>query len=345
MIQIYEAVVVGKLSASEQTEYNELSALDGQPDLRSKRRNRLDALERHCMVSPGISVLKLRNVDIYGFKPLLDARGLFLANKQVSRELKDAHWSKNTFLVRVQEGHPFDTPERSFRDYVAPFAQRAKRLYIDIVTTTHHPGEPGFQHCVNIIKRQLHVIITSLNQESGGLDSLTVRYTSCFPGGIEDLRIDADGLAAHPQARVIWVMDPRTDKMRHLNHTEMKQLYLHSNAIADALCALKISVSKFSIFGDLSGLNLSRLSHKFSFSIPEVEETLDRYGQRLNELAEMSRAMAREHPDSADLYSDLIRSQEQIFSTRALTIRKVAMLGPPSWDPEYARLMALARSI
>ncbi|KAH0394641.1 hypothetical protein KCU89_g11150, partial [Aureobasidium melanogenum] len=59
--KIYEAVVVSRLSSPEQAAYDELSALDGQADLRSRRRNDLDALERHRMVSPGISVVKIRN--------------------------------------------------------------------------------------------------------------------------------------------------------------------------------------------------------------------------------------------------------------------------------------------
>lgn len=61
LTQIYEAVVVSRLSSPEQVAYDELSALDSQADLRSKRRNDLDALDRHRMVSPGTSVLKIRN--------------------------------------------------------------------------------------------------------------------------------------------------------------------------------------------------------------------------------------------------------------------------------------------
>lgn len=55
--------------------------------------------------------------------------------------------------------------------------------------------------------------------------------------------------------------------------------------------------------------------------------------------------MAKKHPDTAETCLNQARFEEQIFSTRASAIRKVAMLGPPSSDPEYARLMALARSI
>ncbi|CAD0089111.1 unnamed protein product, partial [Aureobasidium vineae] len=233
--EIYEMVVVGKVFPPEQAEYDELSALDSQPDIRNRRRDYLDALERHRM---------------------------------------------NTFLIRVQEGHLFDTPNRlgSLSEYVAPFAQRAKKLHIDIVTTKHHPGETGFQACVNTIKRQLHDIVASLNYFDGSLNSLTVRYTSCFLGEVEDLRIDADGLATHMEARVIWVMDPRTNKMRSLNHTEMKQLYLHSANIADAFCALKTPVSNFRIFEDFSGPDLSRISHKFNVSVPPIDVKLDQCG-------------------------------------------------------------------
>lgn len=296
------------------------------------------------MVSHGDNLFDICDGPTQGSRFLVNVRGLLLANKQISQELKETHWSKNTFFLLVHEDHPLNMFGQPYHDYTARITQSAKKLYIDITTTENHPGERDFQACVNAIKRQLHDIITSLNRRSDKLESLTVRYTSCFPGEIEDLRIDADGLAAHKQARVIWVMDPRTDKMRSLNHTEMKQLYLHSTTIADAFCNLTLPVSNFRIFGDLSGPALSRLSHKFNSSVPQVQEKLDKYGQRLNKRAEECRDMAGDDPDLVEVFADLISMHEQIFSTRALAIRNVALYGPPS-GPEYDRQMALARSI
>jgi hypothetical protein len=102
------------------------------------------------MGSPGISIFTIKDVPIAGFKPLINARGLLLANRQISMELKETHWSKNTFLIHVQEDHPFCPPGRSFHDYVAPFTtQKAKNLYLDVTATTHQPGESGFQACVD----------------------------------------------------------------------------------------------------------------------------------------------------------------------------------------------------
>lgn len=342
-MQVYAEVVVAKFSSSEQAEHKKLSALEGQPDRCNRRRGRLDELERHLMASPGVTFSTIRNAPIQSFKPIVNARGLLFANKQISQELKETHWSKNTVLIRIQEGKPLNTP---YRDCTPLFAQTVKKLYLDVTTTEHHPGESGFQACVNTIKRQLQDIVTSLNRSGERLDSLTVNYTSCFPNEIEDLRVDADGLAAHEQARVIWVMDPRTDKMRSLNHTEMKELYLHSTTIADALCSLTIPVSSFRIFGDISGSDLARLSRKFDVPVPEVDvKKLDRYGQYLNARAEGFRDMATRNPQSAGTWMDMVRMHEQIFSTRALAIRNVALYGPSSSDPAYHRLMAQARSI
>jgi hypothetical protein len=42
---------------------------------------------------------------------------------------------------------------------------------------------------------------------------------------------------------------------------------------------------------------------------------------------------------------DMVRMHEQIFSTRALAIRKVTMSMLSSDDPEYHRRMAAARAI
>jgi hypothetical protein len=278
------------------------------------------------MVSHGVSLFEINNVPCQGFKPLVNACGLLLASKQISQELKETHYSKNTFLVLVQEDHPMSMPGQPYHNYTTYITQRAKKLCIDVTTTEHHPGERGFQACVDAVKRQLNDIVNSLNRSGDRLDSLSVRYTSCFPG-------------------VIWVMDSRTDKMRSLNHKEMKQLYLHSNTIADALSALKIPVTKFRIVGDISGPDLSRLSRKFNNTIPQVTETLDKYGQHLNKRAEDCRDMAMNNPGSAETWMDMVRMHEQIFSTRALAIRKVTMSMLSSDDPEYHRRMAAARAI
>ncbi|CAD0109125.1 unnamed protein product [Aureobasidium uvarum] len=328
-----------------QAEYDRVAATisNGQPDLANRCRDYLDVFDRRCMASPEYTLSMVQNVPIYGFKPFTDARGLLFANKQISQELKEANYAKNTFLFTVRDDHVCDTSAQEFRDYVAHFL-KAKKLYIDIATPKDHPGESGFQASVNTIKRQLLVLFVSLERSGASLDSLTVRYTSCFPNEIEDLRVDADGLATHKQARVIWVMDPRTDKMRSLNHTEMKQLYLHSTTIADVLCASKIPVSSFRVFGDFSGPDISRISRKFNIPVIPVDAKLDKYGQRVHKDGEMCRNMARDHPDRADIWLKQTKSMEQIFSTRAGAIRKVAMLGPPD-GPEYDRLMAQARAI
>ncbi|CAD0089016.1 unnamed protein product [Aureobasidium mustum] len=341
-------VIVNKLSPSDQAKYNEAAAHQGQPDLRNNRRDYLDVFERRIMVSPEFTLTVIRNTPIWGFKPLVLAHGLLLANKQISQELKETHLSKNTFLALLQDDHVCDTSPQAFRNYVAHFT-KAKNLYIDITTIKYHPGENGFQASVNTIKRQLLTLVIALNRTGTALDSLTVRYHSCFNGEIEDLRIDADGLAAHPQARVIWVVDPRTDKNHIIEHAEMKQLYLHSNTIAKVLCALDVPISKFRILGDMSGPDLARLSRKFDFTLPQVDVELDKYDQRVNKDAERAREMARKNPSTAGAWLNFARSQNRIFSTRVSVRRRAIMASPPSCVPgaeeEARRLMAIARSI
>jgi hypothetical protein len=122
----------------------------------------------------------------------------------------------------------------------------------------------------------------------------------------------------------------------------MKQLHLCSTAIADALCALSIPVSTFRIFGDISGPDLSRISRKFNIPVPQVVENLDKYGQRINERAEKHRILARNSSDAA-MWLKMAKVQDQIFSTRALAVRKVTQSGLSSFDPEYHRRLAAAR--
>ncbi|THY85642.1 hypothetical protein D6C95_07812 [Aureobasidium pullulans] len=342
--KIYEAIIVSRFSPSEQAHFDHLVSLKGQPDIRNRRRDAMDLLERRHMVAPAVSVYKIRGTPIFGFKPLVNARGLSLANRQIARELEEVYWSKNTFLIPVDEANPFDAPDQNFRGYVEHLA-KAKRIYLEIQTQKHHPGEKGFQAC-----RQMNGIVTALNQAGDALESLDVRYTSCFPGEIEDLRIDADGLAAHKDARVIWVMDPRTDKMRTLKHHEIKQIYLHSSSIATALNALTVPVNNFRVFGDFAGPEINRMHLKFGLEVPKVAQRLDRCGQRISKDAEISREMARKSPGLGSTLEDLAKSQEQIFSTRALAIRHAIMFSPmpltlPGGEEELQRRMALARMV
>ncbi|CAD0023147.1 unnamed protein product [Aureobasidium pullulans] len=323
--QIYEEIIVSRLSPSEQAHFDHLVSLKSQPDIRNRRRDAMDLLERRHMVAPAVSVYKIRG------------------------ELKEVYWSKNTFLIPVDEANPFDAPDQNFRGYVEHLA-KAKRIYLEIQTQKHHPGEKGFQACVTTIQRQMNGIVTALNQASDALESLDVRYTSCFPGEIEDLRIDADGLGAHKDARVIWVMDPRTDKMRTLKHHEIKQINLHSSSIANVLNALTVPVDNFRVFGDFAGPEINRMHLKFGLEVPKVAQRLDRCGQRISKDAEMSREMARKSPGLGSTLEDLAKSQEQIFSTRALANRHAIMFSSmpltlPGGEEELQRRMALARMV
>ncbi|THV93851.1 hypothetical protein D6D26_08017 [Aureobasidium pullulans] len=327
--KIYEEIIVSRFSPSEQAHFDHLVSLKSQPDIRNRRRDAMDLLERRHMVAPAVSVYKIRGIPIFGFKPLVNARGLSLANRQIARELKEVYWSKNTFLIPVDEANPFDAPDQNFRGYVEHLA-KAKRIYLEIQTQKHHPGEKGFQACVTTIQRQMNGIVTALNQV----------------GEIEDLRIDADGLAAHKDARVIWVMDPRTDKMRTLKHHEIKQIYLHSSSIVTALNALTVPVNNFRVFGDFAGPEINRMHLKFGLEVPKVAQRLDRCGQRISKDAEM----ARKSPGLGSTLEDLAKSQEQIFSTRALAIRHAIMFSPmpltlPGGEEELQRRMALARMV
>ncbi|KAK6007714.1 hypothetical protein QM012_004528 [Aureobasidium pullulans] len=346
--KIYEEVIVSKLPPCDQAGYDKAAAHDGEPDIRNNRKDYLDVFDRRIMVSPEYTLTIVRNTPIWGFKPLVLARGLLLSNKQISQELMETHLAKNTFLVMIQDDHVCDTSPQAFRDYVAHFT-KAKNLYIDIVTNKYHPGENGFQASVNAIKRQLLTLIIALNRTGTALSSLTVRYHSCFDGEIEDLRIDADGLVAHPQARPIFVVDSRIDKFHMIDHAEMKQLHLHSTNIARAFCGLDVPVSEFHILGDMSGPDLTRLSRKFDFTIPQTDVELDRYDQRVSRDAQMAREMAGQNPVTAGTWLALARSQDQIFSTRVSIRRRAILANPPSCvpgaDEEARRLMAMARSL
>lgn len=196
--QIYEHLVVARYTSEQQAEHDDLMS-----DTRDSIiiRNLQDELEERLMISPGTPLW-----DVKGYQPLVHARGLLNANKQINEELTSTFFTKNTFLVPVAETFRYATPSQLFA-YKLNLVSLAQIKHLVIsVRTQLDIGHPNHSDGVAALKHNFNHIVKSLNKLGNKLDSLKIRFISCFAGRVEQLRGDIDPLLTQPHARPIHVM-------------------------------------------------------------------------------------------------------------------------------------------
>ncbi|THY68994.1 hypothetical protein D6C86_05169 [Aureobasidium pullulans] len=296
--KIYEELVVALRSRGDRTEYEKLAASRHEPDSERKRFKRMDELDVRLMVKPGHS----EQDGTTGFQPLLDVHGMSLANKQVNREFMTTLFSKNRFFLSVDDKHPYWVPGQFLRAIMAPnHLAQIKHLYID-VDTKLQPYEADYRKGVVVVNYSVHHIVKTLNSVGKGLKSLTVNHISCYRGEIEELRRDADILATRNHVRNIQVMRPDHD-IQELDSKGIKEFFLHSNNIANAISQLTIPVKKFRMFGDVSGNDIQRLYHKFGVinnDVDEHKDNRDENGQKCDWIQLIMEDMAAALPGLQD---------------------------------------------
>ncbi|THY81628.1 hypothetical protein D6C92_10307 [Aureobasidium pullulans] len=290
----------GGSTASKVVEYVRSGTLNfmGLPrELRDKRDAAYE-IERSVMISPG-TVL---GTSLIGRKipcPRAKIVGLLLANKQISHELLEIAVSQNVFLVPVNETIELNSPGNIFRRKFNPsLVSKIERLHINVCTEID-PFDDSYHVGVSKVQKSMDHVVRTLNEAGKTLKSLTVRYMSCYPGEVEEMRHDADALVKNPGARCIQVMRVCDGRLDALNLTNMQAFYLHGANIASALEALTTPVKQFSAYGDISGLDLKRMYHHFNlpFEIEKPRYHLDRWGQKSSGFAGFTFPpdMEREH--------------------------------------------------
>ncbi|TIA38019.1 hypothetical protein D6C78_04308 [Aureobasidium pullulans] len=255
-------------------------------------------IERSVMISPGT----LLGTSLIGRKiprPRAKIVGLLLANKQISHELLEIAVSQNVFLVPVNETIELNSPGNIFRRKFDPsLVSKIERLHINVCTEID-PFDDSYHLGVSKVQKSMDHVVRTLNEAGTTLKSLTVRYMSCYPGEVEEMRHDADALVKNPGARCIQVMRVCDGRLDALNLANMQAFYLHGANIASALEALTTPVKQFSAYGDISGLDLKRMYHHFNlpFEIEKPRYHLDRWGQKSSGFAGFTFApdMEREH--------------------------------------------------
>jgi hypothetical protein len=80
-----------------------------------------------------------------------------------------------------------------------------KHLVIS-VSTELDIEHPNHSNGVDALKHNFNHIVESLNQLGNSLESLKIRFISCFAGGVEEMRGEIDPLLTQPNARPVQVM-------------------------------------------------------------------------------------------------------------------------------------------
>jgi len=299
--QIYQEALTARFTPTDQAEYDEILACDcGQP---YGHRNTLDALEERLMVSPGS-----RLWNGHGFRPVVDARGLLFANRQIYDEATTILYAKNTFVVAMNETFRFRVPGQIFPYMVAPSSIAKIRRLAITVTADVDIDNPHYTKAIAALKHNILHVAKSLNNAKVNLKLLKVRYISCYAGDLEQNRRDVDALLVHPGARPVQLMR-RDGMVDTLTRNDVKRFHIQGFAFGNALCSLEVPIEHVEIYGDLPTTIVKKLNRKFNVTAnpeskssdvdipPEAEEPVDQAtGQSRNSLAEVMQRMAANNP-------------------------------------------------
>jgi hypothetical protein len=196
--QVYEDLLVARYTPDQQAEHDSLINATGD---RFSIRNLLDQVEERLMISPGTPLW-----DIQGYQPLVDARGLLNANQQINEELTSTLFTKNIFITPVGETFRYAVTPQLFAYKLDPTSLAQIKHLVISVSTELDIRHPNHSDGVAALKHNFDHLVESLNQLGNNLESLKIRFISCFHGRVEEMRGDIDPLLTQPTARPVQVM-------------------------------------------------------------------------------------------------------------------------------------------
>ncbi|KAI4723066.1 hypothetical protein E4T48_00710 [Aureobasidium sp. EXF-10727] len=295
--KIYEDLLVARYTPDQQAEHDSLTNATGD---RFHIRNSLDKIKGRLEISPGTPLWGVK-----GYQPLVHVRGLLNVNKQINDELTSTFFSKNTFLIPVGEHFRYAITGQLF-SYKLDTASLAQIKHLVVSVGAHFDiKHPRHGDGVAALKHNFKHIVKSLDVLGNKLESLTIRFISCFHGRVEEMRAQIDALLTEPSARPVQVM--REDGS--------VRFYTSAFDLADAFETLHAPVKTFEIYGDVPAQVIKRLNRKFgvggqdskdsdSTSSAFVPTTIasrpgnhDTTGQHRKTLAELVKGMAAKHPN------------------------------------------------
>lgn len=153
------------------------------------------------MISPGTPLW-----GVMGYQPLVDARGLLNANKQINEELTSTLFTKNTFLIPVGELFRYEVTGQLFGYRLDPSSLAQIKHLVISVCIHFDIKHPRHNEGVATLKHNFNHIVQSLNMLGNTLDSLLIRFISCFHGRVEEMRGDIDPLLTQSTAHPIQIM-------------------------------------------------------------------------------------------------------------------------------------------
>jgi hypothetical protein len=153
------------------------------------------------MISPGTPLS-----DVKGYQPLVYARGLLNANKHINEELTSTLFTKNIFITPVGETFRYAKTPQLFAYKLDPTSLAQIKHLVISVSTELDIRHPSHSDGVAALKHNFNHIVKSLNQLGNNLESLKIRFISCFHGRVEEMRGDIDPLLTQPTARPVQVM-------------------------------------------------------------------------------------------------------------------------------------------
>ncbi|THX89860.1 hypothetical protein D6D05_00943 [Aureobasidium pullulans] len=263
---VYEDLLVARYTPAQQAEHDSLINATGDP---FSIRNLKDSVEERLMISPGTPLWGTE-----GYQPLVNARGLLHANKQISAELTSTLFTQNTFIIPVGEYFRYQITGQLFtRKLDLESLSQIKHLVIS-VSTQLDIKHPRHSNGVAALKHNFNHIVKSLSKLGNNLESLKIRFITCFAGRVEEMRGDIDPLLTQPTAHPVQVM--RMDNIIFtFTHNNVRRFHTSGFDLADAFAGLGIPVENFEVYGDLPGEVIECLTRKFGAAAKD--DTMQEY--------------------------------------------------------------------
>lgn len=269
-MQIYYELVVARFDSSQQKEYDDLLKARDEDYAFADRHQKLQELEDHLMLSPGVEYW-----GKVGFKLLVDVRGLLFANKQSYDEMLTTVFNKNAFVVQISEHQSVESAGIFYYPIARTRIAQVQSLKIVIHQDTLLKDSRRAQSCKHI-KHNIGHVVHCLGHAGANLRSLSVLFITCYQGSIEQSRRDVDALFENEKAKPVALK--RSDgRIDCLDRQNVQAFFTSAFDIADTLCLLKgtSKLEHLTLHGDFPSKVIMQLEKHFGLSVETLEKLAD----------------------------------------------------------------------
>lgn len=221
-------------------------------------------------------------------------------SQQIHDEANTTLFSKNVFLIMIGglRVYPFWRRER-LDCYIKPHLfKQIKHLYI-IITNTASMIHSTFFADSRRIEQNLQTVASCFRDGGNELQTLKIRYTSCFNGEIDAVRDTLEGELQEGFPERTAILKDRYGKFHNVSRAQAPLKLFKMHEILDPLRALEGVAARVHIRGDLPGPYMDEL--KSVLSVPESE--LGFLAKKRREVDEAQRCARREEDSEASIYA------------------------------------------